>query len=156
MPAVCLEQHELEVLVDLQGYSGSFVHYRESKTPDCEDAPSDYCKGGLELDLGNLGANACATRTDFLALVRREEARHAECAQDADCALVSISRSCLGECPEAVVSADYADAMDALLEQAAEAYCADADCSLDSDCSGVEAACEDGRCALRAAGLSAP
>lgn len=149
LPAVCLEQHELEVLIDLDGYAESLVHYFEVKTPDCDGAPGDICKGGLELSLGNLGTRGCTALSDFGAFVAREQALHSECVQDDDCALVSLSANCFGQCPEAVVSADYADTMTALVEQAGEAYCADNGCNQDSQCSAVEPACEGGRCTLR-------
>jgi len=151
LPAVCIEQHELEVVIDLDGYSESFVHYFEVQTPDCDGAPGDICKGGLQLDLGNLGAKACSLMVDFRDLVAREQALHARCAADDDCALVSLDGNCFGQCVPAVVSADHADTLAALVEQAGDAYCADSTCSLDSDCSAVEPACEAGRCALRRA-----
>ena len=144
LPATCLEMHELEIVLDLEGYSGSFVHYFEVKTPDCAGNPGDICKGGLDLDLGNLGYRACRADNDLMALVRREQSKHGDCEVDADCALVAWNE-CIGECPNAI-RADYVDTMQALLDLAGEAYCENGNCFLDSDCSLYEATCREGRC----------
>ena len=146
LPATCTEQHDLEIVLDFDGYANSFLHFDEVRTPDCAAAPDDYCKGELHLEFGNLGTVCIATK-DLQAVIDRERTSRAHCQEDRDCVAVFLEAACLSECPVAVRKEEVA-AFTKAISAAGDAYCAErASCGRDDDCPGaVGAECRDGLC----------
>ncbi len=52
LPAVCLEQWQLDFAYDFEGFGPRALHLFQVRTPDCDNAPAAYCKGDLSADLG--------------------------------------------------------------------------------------------------------
>jgi hypothetical protein len=53
LPATCPEQWRLDFTYDFEGFGPRTLHFFQSQTPDCKNAPNAYCKGGLDADLGD-------------------------------------------------------------------------------------------------------
>lgn len=53
LPAACVQQWQLELDYDFEGFGPRELRLFQLQTPDCEHAPSAYCKGGLNAELGD-------------------------------------------------------------------------------------------------------
>jgi hypothetical protein len=53
LPAACPEQWQLDFTYDFEGFGPRTLHFFQTQTPDCKNAPNAYCKGGLDADLGD-------------------------------------------------------------------------------------------------------
>jgi hypothetical protein len=52
LPATCMQQLQLDLEYDFEGFGPRTLHLFQVQTPDCEHAPSAYCKGQLDAKLG--------------------------------------------------------------------------------------------------------
>jgi hypothetical protein len=146
LPSKCLEQHDLEVMIDFGGHQKSFVHYEEVKTRDCTNAPDNYCKGSLQLELWYLSSSSCTAAMDLYQVVATILAQPQSCQDDGDCTLINLGASCAGGCP-AAVRTDQADDISQLFRQAADAYCKDVECRDGPvSCPAQHAVCQAGSC----------
>jgi hypothetical protein len=53
VPATCLESQDLVLDYDFEGFGPQHLSFIVVATPDCDANPGDYCKGGIEADLGS-------------------------------------------------------------------------------------------------------
>lgn len=53
LPAACIDQWQFELDYDFEGFGPRQLRLFQLRTPDCEDAPSAYCKGGANAELGD-------------------------------------------------------------------------------------------------------
>jgi hypothetical protein len=52
LPAMCIEQEDVTLDYDFEGFRQGHLSFFQTATPDCTNDPGDYCKGGIEADLG--------------------------------------------------------------------------------------------------------
>jgi hypothetical protein len=52
LPAKCIEQHDVTLDYDFEGFGARHLSFHQTATPDCDAKPDDYCKGMLDADLG--------------------------------------------------------------------------------------------------------
>jgi hypothetical protein len=52
LPANCVEQWSLEFEYDFEGLGRRQLLFNQTHTPDCDEQPSDYCKGQIAADFG--------------------------------------------------------------------------------------------------------
>jgi hypothetical protein len=52
LPAKCIEQHDVILDYDFEGFGARHVSFLQTATPDCAAKPDEYCKASLDADLG--------------------------------------------------------------------------------------------------------
>lgn len=51
LPSKCPSEHHLSVSFDFEGFEDGQIRLQEIDTPDCDNAPNDYCKGAINLSI---------------------------------------------------------------------------------------------------------